>query len=47
MLIDLINKYLSKDIMDKYSTGIAPKLGLVGDKIVTMVSIFVLKKIIQ
>jgi len=37
-----LNKYLSKDIIDKYSTGVAPKIGLVGDKLVTMVSIFIL-----
>jgi len=31
-----LSKYLSKDIIDSYSTGIAPKIGYVGEKLVTM-----------
>jgi len=36
-----LNIYLSKDIIDKYSTGITPKIGFVGDKLVAMVSFYI------
>jgi len=33
-----LSKYLSKDTINKYSSGIAPKIGYVGEKLVIMVS---------
>jgi len=33
-----LSQYMSKEVLDQYASGIAPKIGYVGDKLVTMVS---------
>jgi len=37
-----LRKYVSKEIIDKYSSGITSKIGYIGEKLVALVSIYII-----